>query len=81
MHVWRGVIFVCVPGHQGVPPSQSGRVQLKNGGDVIAFRDRHQGIHDLLLGVPEAGAEVDLLRVQLETQHGNTVSSDHCTET
>lgn len=39
-----------VPGYQGVPSSKSGRVQLKDGGDVIAVGDRNEGVHDLLVG-------------------------------
>lgn len=39
-----------LPGYQGVPSSKGGRVQLKDGGDVIAIGDRNEGVHDLLVG-------------------------------
>lgn len=38
-----------IPGHHGVPASQSGRVQLKYGRDVHAIWNRRQSVHDLLL--------------------------------
>lgn len=42
-------ILYFIPGHHGVPASQSGRVQLKDGGDVHAIRNRDQSVHDFLL--------------------------------
>lgn len=68
MHVWRGVIFVCVPGHQGVPPSQGGWVQLKDRGDVHAIRDRHQLVHDPLLRGSQTRSQGFMVRVQLQVQ-------------
>lgn len=49
LHIWSVGILHIIPGHHGVPASQSGRVQLKNGGDVHAIRNRHKSVHDLLL--------------------------------
>ena len=53
MSLDRRTIFLVsgyvIPGHHGVPASQSGGVQLKDGGDVHAIRNRHQSVHDLFL--------------------------------
>lgn len=59
-------VMVLLPGHQGVPPSQRGRVELKNGRDVIPIRNRHEGVHDFVLDVPEPGSEGFLLQIQLK---------------
>lgn len=51
--VWIVVRLHVIPGHHGVASSQSGRVQLKYGGDVHAIRNRHQRVHDLLRWSPQ----------------------------
>lgn len=60
--------MVLLPGHQGVPPSQRGRVELKNGRDVIPIRNRHEGVHDFVLDVPQPGSEGFLLQIHLKSK-------------
>lgn len=59
--------MVSVPGDEAVSPSQGGRVQLKDGGDVVALRHGHQGIGHLLRGPPAPPRRV-LLGVQLRRE-------------
>lgn len=49
LYIWCVGILYIIPGHHRVPASQSGRVKLKDGGDVHAIGNWHQSVHDLLL--------------------------------
>lgn len=55
MLMWiKKFVLNAKPGHHGVPASQSGRVQLKDGGNIHTIRNRHQSVHDFLLWTPQA---------------------------
>lgn len=58
-------ILHIIPGHHGVPTSQSGGVKLKYGGDVHAIRNRYQCVHDLLLWGTEATSQSFIICIQL----------------
>lgn len=58
-------ILHIIPGHHGVPTSQSGGVKLKYGGDVHAIRNRYQCVHDLLLRSTEATPQSFIICIQL----------------
>lgn len=50
------VMVRFLPGYQRVPSSESGRVQLKDGGDVVAVGDRNEGVRDLLVGCAQTSS-------------------------
>lgn len=68
----------CVPGDEGVSSSEGGGIQLKYGGDVIAIRDGHEGVQDLLVGCSQSCSQSFMLRVQLEKRDDHvTIETQH----
>ncbi len=65
----------CVPGDEGVSSSEGGGIQLKYRGDVKAIRDRHEVVHDLLVGRSQTCSQSFMLRVQLE-ERGDHVTME-----
>lgn len=59
-------IMYYVPGHHGVPSSQGGGIQLKNGGDFHTVRNRHKRVHDFLLWCSQAATQRFIVGVQLK---------------
>lgn len=72
--------FICVlhyvPGHHGVPSSQGGGIQLKNGGDFHPIRNRHKRVHDFLLWCSQAATQRFIVSVQLKQGDMRWVSSE-----
>lgn len=54
-----------IPWDEAVTSTESGGVQLKNGGNVIAFGHGHQGVHHLFLGISQPASRGVLVRVHL----------------
>lgn len=65
LDVWTHII----PGHHGVPASQSGGVQLKDGGDIHAVRNWHQSVHDFLLWRSQTTSQGLIIRIKLEQKN------------
>lgn len=55
-----------IPGHHGIASSQSGGVQLKDGGDIHPIGDRDQRVHDFLLWSPETASKSLVICIQLK---------------
>lgn len=57
--------FGIVPGDEAIPPTESGGVKFKNGGDVAAFGHGHQWVHHLFLGISQPASRGVLIRIHL----------------
>lgn len=73
MFVWCVGILYIIPWHHGVPASQSGGVQLEDGGDVHAVGNRHQSVHDLLLWSSQTASQSFVICIQLERENRKSV--------
>lgn len=67
--------FGILPWNKAITSTESGGVQLKNGGDVIAFRHRDQGVHHLVLGISQPASRGVLIRVHLRRKSHQVMDS------
>lgn len=71
--------FRTLPWDKAITSTESGGVQLKNGGDVIALRHRDQGVHHLFLGISQPASRGILIRIHLRRKSHQVMDSVHQT--